>query len=139
MKLLFLILMLGVDASAQDYGIHSLTNNFGDTGNPNNYKLYTQSDAINITEDAAFKREDVKLLTKNFEAWGWSCLATIGLNQQILSPVVIIAAPLAQQKLSTKGFGFHWEPYRGLTLRTDIEYYFNTGALNSLVSLNWRF
>jgi hypothetical protein len=78
-------------------------------------------------------------VNKNFEAWGWKQMNYIGLTERIVNPVVLVATPIIQQKVSTKAIHFHWEPAKDLTLRPDVEYNFVDKTTNSTFTLNWRF
>lgn len=107
--------------------------------NDASYHIYTQDEMVNITSEALQKREDVKLLTQNFESWGWRQVNSIGVSQKDATTAAVLIIPVFQQKISTRGVNFHWEPEKNLTLRPDIDYYFNNGTTNYAFTVGYKF
>ena len=103
------------------------------------YHSYSQDEALNITENAILQREDVKLLAKNSEVWGWKQMHYVGITERMVSPVVIFTTTFIQQKISTKGVIMHWEPVKSLTLRPDVDYNFNGSDYSVIFNIGYGF
>jgi hypothetical protein len=101
--------------------------------------VYSQDEMFNITAQAAAKRQDVALLLQNSEKWFWKETHEVGLEKDILVPIASVAAPIVSRKFSTRGLHMEWGPAKNLTLRPDLDYYFDTTELKLAFTATWRF
>lgn len=103
------------------------------------YQSYSQEDAFNITTGAILKNPSVVSLLKNSEKWGWEQVRSIGVNEDYVRTTASFAAPFVYRKLSTRGFYMKWEPLKDVSVRPDLDYYFDTKVYNFSTSVLWRF
>ncbi len=103
------------------------------------YHTYSDEEIYNITSSAVLERQDIKLLTKNAETWGLRQLHSVGINEAYAEPVVLVLAPLAFKKVSSKGIHFHWEPIKNMTFRPDVEYYLDSHESSYTFNVNMEF
>lgn len=102
-------------------------------------RTYSKDEAYDITTKALLQEPSVKTLVKNSEQIVWKQLNYVGLTEKIVRPVATVAAPLLIGKVSTKGLHFHWEPWRDVELRPDVDYYMYSGNYSYNLNLNWEF
>lgn len=99
----------------------------------------SQNQAVTTTSKALQKYPEVSILIKNSENWFYSEARGIGLEKEYLIPTVAIAAPLMSHRVSTQQFNTDISSYQSLTMRPDIDYYFDTGETKIAFTLTWRF
>lgn len=107
--------------------------------NQQDQRKYNQDEAFNITTDAAMKVPEIKSLVKRTEDWTWKRVESIGLSKDICRTTATIAAPIIAGKISTRGLHIHWEPWKNVQLRPDVDYYFKTKDYGIAFAVNWRF
>jgi hypothetical protein len=125
-KYVLLILMLCSTALAEE--------NFG-----NNFLMYSNDEALDVTTKAILKQEDVKLLLKNSESWIWRRVDNMGMNRDFVRTGFILAAPLVSRKISTKGFHSYIPLSKDIVVRPDIDYYLDSSIFSYSLALKWRF
>lgn len=103
------------------------------------YRPYTQDEAFSITTGAMLKNPSIGVLIKNSERWGWDQIKSIGLNEDYVRTGASIAAPFIYRKFSTRSFHMRWDPWKDITVRPDVDYYFDSRDYNCSLSLIWRF
>lgn len=111
---------------------------FDDTSHLTNNHIYTINEMTNITVEAITKRDDARLLMKNFENWFNDSCDKIGIGPEVLIPISTAGAALVSHKITTRGLHMYYSPKKDLTIRPDVDYYLS-GGYSVQLTANWRF